>query len=151
MVLWGLVILPSLVRPESAPTRHQTQNPGPKEKPTSPKKPPPKENLGTAVRRATLAADENRCEFSRVSRLPARTGDFSYRNTAPFPPQPPFPRPPVRPNGSFRDLYQKVNSQQQLVISSRCGHIACSLVVFTARDDAVKIAEIRYLTLPDHI
>lgn len=27
MVLWGLVILPSLVRAARAPTRHQTQNP----------------------------------------------------------------------------------------------------------------------------
>jgi hypothetical protein len=97
-------------------------------------------NLGTVVRRATLAANENRREISRVSRLPARTGDFSYRNTvtrstetllpSPFPPQPPFPRPPVyaayfaeatkakmattgrpvRPNGSFRSLPQKANS-----------------------------------------
>ncbi len=37
---------------------------------------------GTAVRRASLIANENRSEISRVSRLPARTGDFSYLNTA---------------------------------------------------------------------
>jgi hypothetical protein len=28
-----------------------------------------------------LSANENRREISRASRLPARTGDFSYRNT----------------------------------------------------------------------
>jgi hypothetical protein len=62
-----------------------------------------------------LSANENRREISRASRLPARTGDFSYRNTvnrstdlsaeasakeetplpSPFSPQPLFPRPPV--------------------------------------------------------
>jgi hypothetical protein len=39
-------------------------------------------NLGKAAWRATLALNENYREISRVSRLPARTGDFSYRNTA---------------------------------------------------------------------
>ncbi len=29
---------------------------------------------------------------------------------SPFPPQPPFPRPPDRPNGSFRSIPQKANS-----------------------------------------
>ena len=41
-----------------------------------------KRNFDKAVWRATLTANENRREISRVSRLPARTGDFSYRNTA---------------------------------------------------------------------
>ena len=36
MVLSGAAILPSLVRPERAPTRHQTQNPGHGEKPPHP-------------------------------------------------------------------------------------------------------------------
>ncbi len=39
-------------------------------------------NLGKAAWRATLAMNENRREISRFIRLPARTGDFSYRNTA---------------------------------------------------------------------
>ena len=46
------------------------------------KKQPLPKNLGKAVREATLALNENRREFSRVNGLPARTGDFSYRNTA---------------------------------------------------------------------
>jgi hypothetical protein len=40
-----------------------------------------KRNLGTAASRATLAVNEKRREISRVSCLPARTGNFSDRKT----------------------------------------------------------------------
>ena len=62
-------------------------------------------NLGKAVWKSTLEANENLYEFSRFRRSSAFCGvsflsefQFSafqlYRNS-PFPPQPPFPRPPV--------------------------------------------------------
>ena len=88
----GQGILPSLVRLQRATTQHQTQNPSPKEKPPSTQQTVAQINLGTAVRRATIAANENRRESSRVSCLPAWTGDFSYRNTSfvPFSPATPF-------------------------------------------------------------
>jgi hypothetical protein len=71
-------------------------------------------NLGKAVGKATLVANENRREFSPFRRLPALCGAFFmsafqfsafqlYQTS-------PFPRPPVRPNGRFKGLPQKANS-----------------------------------------
>ena len=77
-------------------------------------------NLGKAARRATLAANEFPSEISKLGQIPARLGVFSYRNTAhcrteallppPFPPQPPFPRPPVRPPALSTVFTPKANS-----------------------------------------
>jgi hypothetical protein len=76
-----------------------------------------KTNLGTAVRRATVAANENRREISRVSRLPANSGGFLTKTPPTEPPTPP-PLPPATPflppsgpaNGCFRGLPQEVTS-----------------------------------------
>ncbi len=78
-----------------------------------------KRNLGTVVRRATLAANENRREISRVSRLPACCGAFfllAFQFSAfqlypnpPFPPHPPFPR--LR---SGHRLFQRPSPQKQI-------------------------------------
>ena len=64
-----------------------------------------KKNLGKAVRKAMFATNEFCRETSDSRQDQASNGDFSCRNTVhcltetplppPFPPQPPFPRPPV--------------------------------------------------------
>jgi hypothetical protein len=79
-----------------------------------------KRNLGKAVWRATLTANENCRESFRYRQISASSGAFFlsafqfsafqlYPNPL-FPRNPHFPAPPVRPNGSFRSLPQKANS-----------------------------------------
>jgi hypothetical protein len=63
MVLWGLVISPSLVRLERAPTRHQTQNPGLEMDSLHPSNHRHEKILGRAALRDTIPANKNHSEI----------------------------------------------------------------------------------------
>jgi hypothetical protein len=70
-------------------------------------------NLGKAVRKATLTANEFPSEISKLGQIPARLGVFSYRNTAHRPTETLLPSPfspasgPV--TGSFNGLHRECN------------------------------------------
>ena len=73
-----------------------------------------KRNLGNAARKATLAANDNRREISRVSRLPANSGGVLTKtppteapNHRLRPPAPPFLPPSGPANGSFNGHHPK--------------------------------------------